>query len=55
MSRVKIEKMVDDLIHAAIEYADSLSVEVPLTVFDLKAECLCVERDRLICFLRGKR
>lgn len=50
---MKITKMVDDLIQAAIEYADSLSVEVPLTVFDLKAERLWTERQRLICFLRG--
>lgn len=51
---MKIIKMVDDLIQAAIEYADSLSVEVPLTVFDLKAERLCSLRCRMIALLRGK-
>lgn len=55
MSKVKVEKMVDDLIHAAIEYSETLSAYVPLTVFDLKAERLCAERDRLICFLRDKK
>lgn len=51
---MKIEKMVDDLISAAMAYNNSLSCEVSFSVFDSDAERLCSLRRRLIALLRGK-